>query len=136
MSRLNSGNVEVHEVLVEVVEVTSVLLVEVVGELSLGVPLSSNALIVVHDTESIAVEDATENASDVLSIAARSGLGVDIASGCEGIIGARTLPERNCFGFWHSGKFIMEGAGLKEHVSRLTKISKRDDYCRQSIDCR
>ena len=54
-------NVEEHKVLVEVVEVTSVLLVEVVGELCLRVVLRGDTLVVVHDTKGIAIENATKN---------------------------------------------------------------------------
>ena len=58
----STGNVEEHEVLVEVVEVPSILLVEVVGKFGLRVVLRGNALVIIHDSERIAVEDACENA--------------------------------------------------------------------------
>ena len=115
-----------NEVLVEVVEVTRVHLVEIVGELSLCVPLSSNATIEVHYAESVAVEDDAQDAGDGLRMTG-GGSDVDFAGVGEGIVGAGTLPERNGFGVDELGVLVMECVGLEEHVGGGAELRQHDD---------
>ena len=119
--------IEEHEVLVEVVEVPGVLLVEVVGELSLRVPLSGDALVVVHHAESIAVEDDTKDTIDSLCVTAAGRSCHDLAGGREGIVCARTLPEGNGLGIDDLGVLVMESVGLEEHVGGGSELREHDD---------
>lgn len=61
-SGLNLGDVEHDHVLVEVVEVTSVALVPVVGELGGLVPVGVNAAVVAVHAQSVVVEHGADDA--------------------------------------------------------------------------
>ena len=111
--------VEEHEVLVQVVEVPSVLLVEVVGKLGLRVILRGDTLIVVHDTEGITIKDTTKDTSDGHSrtaIATRR-FAVNFTGRGKGIVSARTLPERDTLGINEFGVLVMERIGLEVNIS-------------------
>lgn len=119
-------NVEEHEVLVEIIEVPRILLVEVVGELGLRVVLGSNALVVVHDAQSVAVEDSANDSTDGLGRAARSGDSLDGADVGEGIASTRALPERNTLSTDESGVLVVEGVALEINVGGSREIRQHD----------
>ena len=120
-------HVEEHEVLVEVVEVPRVLLVEIVGELSLRVVLSGNALVVVHDAEGIAVEDSADDSTDGLGRTAGRGNHLDGACVGKGIASARALPEGDALGRNELGVLVMESVALEVHVRRHCELGQHND---------
>lgn len=120
------GNEEHNEVLVEIVEVPSIHLVEVVGELGLSVPLGGDAPVEVHHTKGITVEDDAEDAGDFLLMTG-SGSNVDFTGIREGIVGAGPLPEWNGLCIHELGILVMERAGLKEYISGRSELRQHND---------
>ncbi len=120
-------DVEEHEVLIEVVEVPRILLVEVVGELGLCVVLGSNALVVVHDAESVTVEDSANDSTDGLGGTARRGNDLDGTGIAERVTSARALPEGDTLSGNKLGILVMESVALKVNVSRRCELRQHDD---------
>lgn len=125
-SGLNLRDVEHNHVLVEVVEVTGVALVPVVGELGGLVPMSVDAAVVSVDTERVVVEDGAENACRIDGVAF-AGSQLDRASVGEGKTLARTLPERNSLRIDELGVLVMEGVGLEEHIRGRAELGQHNN---------
>ena len=110
--QLNLRDVEHDEVLVEIVEVAGIPLIEVVGELCLGVIVGSNPRIEVGYTKGITVEHDTENTSYGLLVAG-SGGDIDLGNGIESIVFSGTLPVRNLLSGRQLEVVLMEGVGVE-----------------------
>lgn len=120
--------VEHHEVLVAVGEVAGIPLVEVVGELSLGIVLSRHAAVLVADTEGITVEHDGKNTPGLHGVAG-AGLAVHLGSAREGEIGAGALPEGDNLSVGELQVLHIEviGGVVEIDAGRLLELGEHDD---------
>lgn len=119
-------DIEHEEVLVEVVEVTSVALVEVVGELSFGVVVRGDARVLAHDAKSVAIPDTTQNTGDSLGVAG-SRNSLNLAGAGESVIGSTALPERHGLSVDELRVLVMEGTGLEEHIGSCSELREHNN---------
>lgn len=120
------SNVEHDHVLVEVVEVASVALVPVVGELSGLVPVGINPTVVAVDAEGIMVEHGADDAACLHAVALAVGE-LDCRRVGESKARPRALPERNLLGLLKPSILVMERVGLEEDVGGGAEVSMHHD---------
>ena len=120
--------VEHHEVLVAVGEVAGIPLVEVVGELSLGIVLSRHAAVLIADAERITVKHDGEDTAGLHGVAG-AGLAVHLGSARESEVSAGTLPEGNNLGIGELEVLHIEVVGgvVKINAGRLLELGEHDD---------
>jgi len=126
ISATNLSRIEHHEVFVGVVEIASILLVEVVGELALGVVIRSHSLIKVGDTKSFMVKHDRKDTTLLDGGAARRRYDVDFAGISIGKGSSRTLPVGNTLSVDELGVVVMEGVRLEEHIGCRGKLGEHD----------
>ena len=109
ISRFDIRCEENNEVLVRIVEVSCFHLVEIVLEARFAVVLRIDISVEIVYTESISVKQNSENlvASDLMIV--RS-IDCDLASVCEAVVSASSLPVRNFLIVRKSCELIMESA--------------------------
>ena len=129
-SQLKSRNKENNKVFVEVVKVSSIMLIEIVGELSLCIILGSYSPVEIGNTQSVTVENDRQNTVHRDGCLSASliggGDGVDLAGAGEIVVGARTLPVGNSLSSFHLGVDVMESVGLEVHIGRPNKLGQID----------
>ena len=103
------------------------MLIEVVGELALGIVLSIHSAVQISNTKSVSVENDSEYAADsdsFLVFFGRTGNTLNFAGTGEIIVSTRTLPVRNALAGLHLGIDFVVGIGLEICVRRSDALGE------------
>ena len=120
-------SVEHNEVLVAVGEIAGIPLVEVVGEVRLGIVHGVNPGVLVADAAGFVVEHDPEDASGLDSMPA-AGLDMNFGGVGEAVVGAGALPEGNSLGLGELEVFAVElvGGVIQVHAGRLFELGEQN----------
>lgn len=103
------------------------MLIEVVGELALGIILGIHPAVQIGDTQRISVENDSENATDsdcFLVSFGRTGNTLDFAGAGEIVVSTGSLPVRDALASLHLGIDFVVGIGLEIHVRRSDELGE------------